>query len=60
MQQKALYIFRLSAKDLFNQVIENVTVAAGKGGNKVRNVGTALHRKRCQLQSGDPSLGASF
>ena len=58
-------------QDFFDQVIQDVAVAAGEGGDKARNVAAAPHgrrhlrrvrskRNRRQLQPGDPAFGANF
>ena len=51
---------RLVVQNLFQQVIQHETMAAGEGGHKLRGVPLSLHRQRRQLQPSNPALGARF
>ncbi len=57
-QQEATNLFGLTLKDLFGEVIDDVTVVSGKIGNEAGDVVSTLHRKCRELERGDPSLGA--
>ncbi len=45
-------------QDFIDQVIDNVPVVAGKGGDEPVHVGLALHGEGGQLQPGNPAFGA--
>ena len=49
-------MFGLTVQDLVGQVVDDVPVVAGKSGDEVGDVVTALDRERGQLQGGDPAL----
>jgi len=47
----------LALQDFFDQVIQDVAVAAGKGPNEARHVLLPAHRERGHLQPRDPTFG---
>ena len=59
-QQESLYMFWLALEDFFEQVIEHKAVTAGEGLNESGCVSRSvpLHGQGCQLQTGNPALGA--
>ncbi len=60
MQQKGLHRLRLMGKHLFDQVINDVAMAAAKVGQEKMWIGASLQGERRQLQSGDPALRAAL
>ena len=58
LDQEGAHAVRLSLEDLFHQVVQNETVAAGEGFDKSGDILAPLHRKGSQLQSGNPTLSA--
>ena len=59
-QQEGLNAFGLALKDLFDQIIQDVVLAAGEGRQEAGNIFTPPHGERRQLQPGDPPLGAAL
>jgi len=51
-------MFRLALQHLFDQIIHDVAVVAGKSLDKCPHVGAPAHRERRQLQTGNPAFGA--
>ena len=47
-------------QNLFDQVIHDIAVAAGKGFDKVRSFLKTLHGQCRHLQTGDPAFGTGI
>ena len=47
----------LSAEHLLDQVVQDETVAAGKGIDAPQRVNATAHRQRCELQPSRPAFG---
>jgi len=63
LQQEALDVGWLTAKDLFDKVIHQVAIAAGKGLDESGHIVAmlkGLEGERCQLQSCHPTFGAGL
>ena len=60
LQQEAAYTFRLVLQNFFGQIIQDKTVAAGKGFDEAGSVFMPPHGDRRELQTGDPSFGAGL
>ena len=60
MEQKAPDMLRLTLQDLPDQVVDDIPVVAREAGDEAGDVGSSLHRQRCQLERGDPPFGASL
>jgi len=56
LQQKVLYVFRLSRKHFFDQIIEDKAVTPGEASNEPCEIVAALHRKGDEMQPGNPAL----
>ena len=57
-EQKVLHVGRLPLKNLFDQVVQDVAMAAGKGLHQPVHVVVTSKRQGRQVQSGDPPFGA--
>src|SRR5664279_4033640 len=57
LQQEAPDMFGLTLQDLFDQVVDDVSVVPGEACDESGDVVSALHRERCQLERGDPPFG---
>lgn len=55
---KACACCRVPGEHFFDQVIDEMAVAAAQVGQGLLRIGVPLQGKRRQLQSGDPALGA--
>ena len=53
-------MFGLALQNLFDQIVQHETVAAGESLDKTGFVCSPLHRECSHLQTGDPAFGASF
>ena len=60
LQQEAADMFRLVLKNLFDQIVQHKTVAAGESLYETGDVFPALHGECGQLQTGDPAFGAGL
>ena len=58
LEQKGLQVVGLTRKDLLDQVVDDVAMAAREGLDEARDIRAALQRERGQLQSGNPALRA--
>ena len=58
LQQEILHVGRLMLKDLIDEIIEDVAIAASKRLNQLSGIGVTAQRQSQQLQAGDPALGA--
>ena len=58
LEQEFLDLRSLALKNLFDQVIQDVFIAAGEGLDETSRVFFPAQRDRCHLQAGDPTLGA--
>ena len=59
-EQEFLDSGRLLVENLFDQVIQDETVAPGESLDQPRHILTPLHRKGGHLQTNNPPLGALF
>ena len=57
-QQEASDVVGLTLQDLFREVIDDVAIVPGEARDEAGDVASPLHRKRCELQGGDPPFGA--
>ena len=60
LEQEGAHMLGLALQNLFNQVIHDIAVIAGEGLDEPGNIVLTLHRKRGQLQTGNPAFGAGF
>ena len=60
VEQEALDRLRLTPDDLRHQVIHDIAIAAGEGGDEALGVGAALQRESGHLESGHPAFRASL
>jgi hypothetical protein len=58
VEQERLHGFRLAAHYLFRQIVHDIVVAAGEGGDEFTGVGPAAQRQGGEAQAGDPPLGS--
>src|SRR6266581_7633182 len=58
LQEKLSDILGLALQDLLNEVVDDVPVVSGETRNERAQIVASLHRQRCQLERGDPSLRA--
>ena len=60
MQEKLLHLLGLPREHLVAQVIEHIAMAAAEGSEKCGDIGSALQRKRRQLQTCNPAFGVAL
>jgi len=60
VQEKLLHRRRLPREHLFAQIIQHKAMSAAEGSQKRRDIGSALQREGCQLQTSNPALRATL
>ncbi len=60
LEQEVTHLRRLTVEHLFGQVVHDVAVVAGEGGDERRGVCAPPQGQRRELQGGDPALGAGL
>jgi hypothetical protein len=60
LPSQAADLFRLALQNLFDQIVQHETVAAGENLDKTSGVCSPLHREGSHLQAGNPAFGAGL